>query len=85
MAILNYLDCPDISNPKNILLLENKKSRIYSWSYIRLSGDENMLINNKVYNHRKKQQRQLERERLAKEHKTIKKPKKRETCQVYEL
>ena len=44
-----------------------------------------MLIHNKVYNHRKKQRRQLERERLAKEHKTIKKPKKRETCQVYEL
>ena len=44
-----------------------------------------MLIHNKVYNHRKKQQRQLERERLAKQYKTIKKPKKRETCQVYEL
>ena len=44
-----------------------------------------MLIHNKVYNHRKKQQRQLERERLAKEHKTIKKPQKIESCKVYEL
>jgi hypothetical protein len=32
-----------------------------------------MLIRNKVYNHRKKQQRQLEREKLSKEHKPIKK------------
>jgi len=69
----------------NILFLENKKSKIYSWSYIRLGGDENMLIHNKVYNHRKKQQRQLERERLAKEYKTINKPQKRETCRVNEL
>jgi len=44
-----------------------------------------MLIHNKIYNHRKKQQRQLERERLAKEYKTIKKPQKRETCRVNEL
>jgi len=44
-----------------------------------------MLIHNKVYNHRKKQQRQLERERLAKEYKTINKPQKRETCRVNEL
>ena len=44
-----------------------------------------MLIHNKVYNHRKKQQRQLERERLAKEYETIKKPQKRETCRVNEL
>jgi hypothetical protein len=32
-----------------------------------------MLIHNKVYNHRKKQQRLLEKEKLAKEHKPIKK------------
>jgi hypothetical protein len=44
-----------------------------------------MLIHNKVYNHRKKQLRQLERERLAKEYKTIKKPQKLETCRVNEL
>lgn len=44
-----------------------------------------MLIHNKVYNHRKKQRRQLEREKLAKEHKTIKKPKKLESCRATEI
>ena len=44
-----------------------------------------MLIHNKVTYTRKKQLRQLEREKLAKEHKTKKKPKKMETCHVNEL
>jgi len=35
-----------------------------------------MLIHNKVYNHRKKQRRQLEREKLGNKVKTIKKPRK---------
>ena len=44
-----------------------------------------MLIHNKVYNHRKKQRRQLERERLAKKYETIKKPKKLESCRATEV
>ncbi len=44
-----------------------------------------MLIHNKVAYTRKKQRRQLEREKLAKEHKTLKKPQKRETCRLTEL
>ena len=44
-----------------------------------------MLIHNKVGYTRKKQRRQLEREKLAKQHKTIKKPQKLETCHLTEL
>jgi hypothetical protein len=44
-----------------------------------------MLIRNKVGYTRKKLRRQLEREKLAKEHKTMKKPKKSETCRLNEL
>ena len=44
-----------------------------------------MLIHNKVDYSRKKLRKQLEREKLAKEHKKIKKPQKMETCHVNEL
>ncbi len=44
-----------------------------------------MLIHNKVRYTRKKQRRQLEREKLAKQHKTIKKTQKMETCHLTEL
>jgi|BarGraIncu00222A_1022003.scaffolds.fasta_scaffold255348_2 hypothetical protein len=44
-----------------------------------------MLIHNKVYNHRKKQQRQLEREKLARLHKTMEKPQRLESCHLNEL
>ncbi len=44
-----------------------------------------MLIHNKVAYSRKKLRKQLEREKLAKEHKKIKKPQKMETCHVNEL
>jgi hypothetical protein len=44
-----------------------------------------MLIHNRVGYTRKKQRRQLEREKLAKQHKPIKKPQKLETCHLTEL
>jgi hypothetical protein len=44
-----------------------------------------MLVHNKVCNTRKKQRRQLERERLAKQNKPVKKPQKMETCHLTEL
>ena len=44
-----------------------------------------MLIHNKVCNIRKKQHRQLEREKLAEQHKAVKKPQKMESCHLTEL
>jgi hypothetical protein len=44
-----------------------------------------MLIHNKIDYTRKKQRRQLEREKLAKQHKTVKKPQKLETRHLTEL
>jgi len=44
-----------------------------------------MLIHNKVDYSRKKLRKQLEREKLAKQHKTIAKPQKLESCHLTEL
>jgi hypothetical protein len=45
-----------------------------------------MLIHNKIGYTRKKQKRQLEREKLAEQHKAvIKKPQKLESCHLTEL
>ncbi len=44
-----------------------------------------MLIHNKECYTRKKQRRQLERERLAEKNKTIKKPERTESCRLTEL
>jgi hypothetical protein len=44
-----------------------------------------MLIHNKDSYTRKKQRRQLEREKLAEQHKTIKKPQRTESCHLTEL
>jgi hypothetical protein len=51
----------------------------------KLNGEKKLLIKNQVCNTRKKQRRQLERERLAKEFKKINKPEKLETCHLNEL
>jgi hypothetical protein len=50
-----------------------------------LNGGKKLLIKNKVSYTRKKQRRQFEREKLAKEFKKIKKPEKLETCHLNEL
>jgi hypothetical protein len=44
-----------------------------------------MLIHNKVGYIRKKQRRQLEREKLAEQNKKVKKPQKLESCHLTEL
>ena len=44
-----------------------------------------MLIHNKECYTRKKQRRQLEREKLAEQHKTVEKPQKKESCHLTEL
>ena len=48
--------------PKEI---EEKLDKLL-WVNIKIKGEINMLIHNKVYNHRKKQQRIIERKKLAK-------------------